>query len=101
MTGEDNNPLVLLDDRRNTSMTRAGVGVEFVCPECRVTLKQTAEGFQCSRCGNVGSYVDGVPCFTDPEYYWGEVPKETMRLANEIADARGWKAAVEETVPTG
>ena len=29
------------------------------------------------------------------------VPKETMRLANEIADARGWKAAVEETVPTG
>jgi len=42
--------------------------------------------------------VDGIPCFCDPEYYWGEIPKQEMQRANRLARERGWQAAVEEVV---
>jgi 2-polyprenyl-3-methyl-5-hydroxy-6-metoxy-1,4-benzoquinol methylase len=52
----------------------------------------------CSSCGPQARWVDGIPCFRDPEYYWGEIPKQEMQLANRLACERGWQAAVDEVV---
>ncbi|PYT27299.1 MAG: hypothetical protein DMG57_18700 [Acidobacteria bacterium] len=76
-----------------------GPVVRLVCPDCQGELRVEGDELICGACGAVGRYLDGVPCFTDAKYYWGEVPEQTMRLANELADAEGWQAAVEKTVP--
>jgi ubiquinone/menaquinone biosynthesis C-methylase UbiE len=72
--------------------------VALVCPDCQGKLHRDNAQLVCGKCGTVGRYLDGVPCFTDPEYYWGEVPLEKMRLANQVAEARGWETAVNEVV---
>jgi SAM-dependent methyltransferase len=46
----------------------------------------------------VGKCVDGIPCFTNPNYYWGEIPRESMQEANRLAREIGWQAAVERVV---
>jgi 2-polyprenyl-3-methyl-5-hydroxy-6-metoxy-1,4-benzoquinol methylase len=58
-------------------------------------LSEPGEEIKCSTCGRVGSYIDGIPCFTDPSYYWGEIPLERMQEANRLAAEVGWRAAVE------
>jgi SAM-dependent methyltransferase len=39
-----------------------------------------------------------MPCFNNPDYYWGEIPRESMERANAIARKSDWRKAVEETV---
>jgi SAM-dependent methyltransferase len=46
----------------------------------------------------VGTCVDGIPCFADPDYYWGEIPRASMQDANRLARDIGWQAAVERVV---
>ena len=46
----------------------------------------------------MGHYIDGIPCFTDPEYYWGEISEEDMRETNRLAAEIGWKAGLERVV---
>jgi SAM-dependent methyltransferase len=82
--------------------TRAfAADVELVCPQCAAALNLGGSAFECARCGVVARSIDGIPCFADPEYYWGEVPRETMRLANELACRQGWEAAIVQTIPDG
>ena len=68
------------------------------CPACRGPLSQTRDDFICASCGPVGRYIDGIPCFADPDYYWGEIPRDSMREANRLALEIGWQAAVERVV---
>jgi SAM-dependent methyltransferase len=72
--------------------------IALACPSCLANLNHTDSGWLCSNCGNVGSDVEGFPCFNDPEYYWGEIPREAMQRANAIARESDWQRAVEQTV---
>src|SRR5579872_1297386 len=72
----------------------------MACPTCLSGLKQSDPHWLCSRCGQVGTDVDGVPCFNDPNYYWGEIPREDMDRANTIARQSNWRQAVDEVVET-
>jgi len=46
----------------------------------------------------VGAWKDELPCFTDPDYYWGEIPLDEMRRANKIAQETSWEEAVDQVV---
>jgi len=70
----------------------------MACPLCACTLQHSGSEWICSKCGKVGTDEDGVPCFNDPNYYWGEIGREEMELANRIARETGWREAVEATV---
>jgi SAM-dependent methyltransferase len=68
----------------------------FDCPEC---LSPLAADLFCGTCGKAaGTVVDGIPCFSDPEFYWGEWPRDVMRGINARAGVVGWEAAVREAV---
>src|SRR5207249_4443950 len=77
-----------------------GQGAHFAlmaCPNCGGPLRPDEVAFHCSTCGQVGQKLE-VPCFTNPDYYWGEVSREEMQRANRLAAEKGWRAAVEEVV---
>jgi len=68
------------------------------CPDCGGPVSRARDDLVCSSCGPVGRYIDGIPCFADPDYYWGEIPLESMREANHLALEIGWQAAVEHVI---
>jgi 2-polyprenyl-3-methyl-5-hydroxy-6-metoxy-1,4-benzoquinol methylase len=53
---------------------------------------------ECEACGSVGREIDGILCFSDPQYYWGEISKEAMQESNRLAQEIGWRNAIERTV---
>ncbi len=68
----------------------------LVCPECHTPL---APELLCPACGDVvGTYVEGMPCFSSPDRYWGEIPREEMERLNHSAQASGWRSAVEDLI---
>ncbi len=72
--------------------------LQFVCPSCQRSLSLQGTDISCAHCGSVGQIIDGIPCFTDPSYYWGEIPHDRMRNLNEIALREGWQEGVERIV---
>lgn len=69
----------------------------MACPKCNRALRyETPDQIVCESCGPVGRSIDGLPCFTDPEYYWGEIPRDTMRTINRAAPEIGYRAAIEQ-----
>src|SRR5579885_2676341 len=73
-------------------------GIAMACPSCLSGIDHKGADWLCPKCGKIGLDVDGVPCFNDPEYYWGEIPREAMQRANTIARQSDWRRAVEQTV---
>ena len=65
------------------------------CPDCRGPLFTVQDDLGCSLCGPAGKWVDGIPGLTNPNYYWGEIPRENMQEANRLAWEIGFPAAVE------
>jgi SAM-dependent methyltransferase len=57
------------------------------------------EEITCSSCGVRGKYVDGIPCFVDPERYEGEPSREEMQRVNRLAREVGWQTAIKEVLP--
>ena len=72
--------------------------IAFACPECHGEVQQHGAAHFCEKCGEVGRTIDGIPCFADPAYYWGEIPEEEMRQVNAAAVENGWQAAVQQHV---
>lgn len=72
---------------------------QLACPACSASLALQDGRFLCNgECGPVGRLVGGFPCFTNCDYYWGELPLDQMRKINDRAEEVGWEAAVRETV---
>jgi uncharacterized protein YbaR (Trm112 family) len=69
--------------------------IAFACPECHGEVQQHGASHICEKCGEVGRTIDGIPCFADPAYYWGEISREEMRQVNAAAVENGWQAAVQ------
>ncbi len=69
---------------------------ELACPRCRAALTLRGKTYLCPSCGPQGSLRDGVPSFTSPEFYWGEIPRAEMRRILDGVARRGWRKAVHE-----
>lgn len=65
------------------------------CPLCLSGLEHAGGLWVCSKCGKVGADYGSVPCFNDPDYYWGEISREAMQRFNETARDKGWRQAVD------
>lgn len=70
----------------------------LACPQCSGELRQARAELICGRCGTVGKWVEGLPCFSDPSYYWGEVSREEMNQVLRLASDVGWEVAVERVI---
>lgn len=68
------------------------------CPRCCGVTERCGDQISCEKCGVVGEWRGNLPCFTDPNYYWGEIPLDEMRRANEIAEQTSWEEAVDRVV---
>lgn len=53
----------------------------------------------CRSRGIAGRYIDGIPCFTDPASYRGELSPQRILEINRVARQRGWQAAIDLVVP--
>jgi SAM-dependent methyltransferase len=57
------------------------------------------EALSCEGCRASYPLVDSIPCFSDPNTYWGEeFSLDEMRAINDLARSRCWRTAVEELV---
>ena len=72
--------------------------IKLACPTCSGKVSVLGGKVYCELCGLVGSEIDGILCFTDPEYYWGEISKEAMQQSNQLAQEIGWREAIDRTV---
>lgn len=70
----------------------------LACPTCGNDIENVGAECRCPLCGVVGQTIDEIPCFSDPNYYWGEVPHAEMKRINELARALGWHSAVETSI---
>lgn len=70
----------------------------LVCPECGQRLELGGKGLTCLGCGACIPVRQGVPSFTDPALYWGEIGYEEMCRTNDVATEKGWQVALEEVV---
>jgi SAM-dependent methyltransferase len=70
----------------------------FCCPRCGQDIERHGDQISCASCGDVGDFRHEVPCFADPNYYWGELSLDEMRHANELAEETSWEQAVDRLV---
>ncbi len=69
----------------------------FVCPQCRGSLKADAGALTCGACRARWPVTDGVPDFRPVrDRYWGEVPEELMDRLLAACRQKGWHEAVKE-----
>jgi 2-polyprenyl-3-methyl-5-hydroxy-6-metoxy-1,4-benzoquinol methylase len=68
------------------------------CPRCGGVTERYDDRISCEKCGVVGEWSGNLPCFTDPNSYWGEIPLDEMRRANKIAEETSWEEAVDRVV---
>ena len=71
----------------------------LACPNCHGPLAIAQEEIACPLCGVGGKYVDGMPCFVDPERYAGDISREEMQRVNRLAREVGWQTAIGEVMP--
>lgn len=72
--------------------------ITLCCPRCGKAIERRHDDIACAACGVVGTWRDEIPCFTDPEYYWGEISQDEMRRANLIAEQTTWEDAIAQVV---
>ncbi len=67
----------------------------LVCPQCKNSLSLKERTYQCQVCQRDYSIIDGIPCFKEDNFFWGENKEELKRII-EIAQERGWYNALKE-----
>lgn len=65
----------------------------LACPLCRQELRTSGNGIRCRSCGAQWPVLNAVPRFAETDFYWGEVPAETMAEVNRLAGETGWLEA--------
>ncbi len=67
----------------------------LACPNCRGPLRDVSKAIRCRPCQAEFPVRDGIPSFSDPSLYWGEIDYDTMVRMNRAANETGWQAALE------
>ena len=80
-------------------MTPAGESTLYCCPHCRGHVLVSGSSISCSACGEVGQVIGDLPCFADPDFYWGEIDAASMKHLNELARRMPWRDAVSHGIP--
>lgn len=62
---------------------------ELFCPSCHRPMEGTPEEtVTCTGCRKSWPVVLGIPAFSDPDFYYGEIPREGMRSALALGPER-------------
>jgi SAM-dependent methyltransferase len=69
------------------ALTAAQQATGLCCPSCRGSLTQSETGYTCAPCATEFPVRDGVPSFTQADYYYGTLPQESATEAIELAKA--------------
>ncbi|MFQ5590200.1 MAG: methyltransferase domain-containing protein [Phycisphaerae bacterium] len=73
----------------------AGVAPHWLaCPQCESTLNIDDRASRCKRCAREWPHRDRIPCFTEGDYYWGQISREQMRGVLKLIETDGWDSAV-------
>ncbi len=67
--------------------------VKLACPTCGGKIRYGGTSSSCVNCDATWPLKDGAPVFVSDDFYWGEVPQETMRDILERAARDGWREA--------
>lgn len=66
----------------------------LICLDCSADLVDGTGKVVCPRCGRGWPVVDGIPRFSQPSYYWGDLPEsDAARLLSEAREL-GWREAL-------
>src|SRR5712691_10172364 len=79
-----------------TDLRTAGVSrpiPRLICLDCSADLVEGTGKVVCSRCGRGWPVLDGIPRFSQPSDYWGDLPQsDAARLLSEAREL-GWREA--------
>lgn len=67
----------------------------LVCPVCRIPLVALEDSLRCNKCNCDWKMMGGIPCFSNKDFYWGEIPRKEMQNINQLAEERGWKDSLD------
>lgn len=71
----------------------------YACPYCGAGLAIRPDSLSCIACKRTFEILDGVPCFKeDKNYYYGEVPQDTMQRLLTAARAGEWQPEFERVL---
>src|SRR2546426_2481098 len=66
----------------------------LICSDCSSDLVDGAGKVVCPQCGRSWPILDGIPRFSQPSYYWGDLPqRDAARLLSEAREL-GWREAL-------
>lgn len=71
----------------------------LACPHCETPLSHEG-ALSCEICRHTWKEIDGIPCFAESDYYWGEIPEAEMIQINDLAKTVGWRTAIDKKVAT-
>lgn len=68
----------------------------LVCPSCRGTLVRKESEHVCETCGAMWGICDGIPVFTHQDYYFYQIPRDSMNTLLDLAEETSIAEAVEQ-----
>ncbi len=68
--------------------------LSLACPTCGTILRSKGDSLDCPSCGRSYPIKGGIPCFLDPDYYWGELDEAELASLNDLAEEIGWREAI-------
>jgi SAM-dependent methyltransferase len=73
---------------------------QFVCANCKGDLKIAVEDLYCQKCKIHWRIREGIPSFTENNFYWNEISKDSMEMVLKTAEQYGWKTALYDVLET-
>jgi SAM-dependent methyltransferase len=68
--------------------------LQLVCPACKTTLVRADGRLACPGCAARFPLREGIPIFTERDFYWNEIPRPDMQKVIETAKTQGWQTAI-------
>jgi SAM-dependent methyltransferase len=74
------------------------MGMNLVCPKCRLDLNERSDSLQCLTCKEEWPVVNGVPYFVRSSEYWGEVglTQDIVRQIVKEMEGRDWRKVIQD-----
>lgn len=76
--------------------------LQLVCPTCKTILAHENGCLTCLGCAARFPLREGIPSFTERDFYWNEIPRPEMQQVLQVAQTQGWHTAVYDVLdPAG
>jgi 2-polyprenyl-3-methyl-5-hydroxy-6-metoxy-1,4-benzoquinol methylase len=69
--------------------------MDFVCPKDKQPLEKKDNKYFCHSCHTNYPIINNIPIFFDSDFYWGEIPKDSMDEMLSIIKHDGYQAGLD------